>query len=209
MYAGGQLTGLFSVLLKCSFLKSSEILNVLFVCRGDISVGLIRGMQLKFEIHIFHLSAKTQLGNAGSVVNWSYLGNKAQSCLFSHLIKEKHSVLAAADTDIRYFVFSFLLLGQHKHFTEDIQTRQYRSIEVLIGAGYSTPADIWSTACMVRQTHTSVYTAHYPWFLLNYAHMHSVTTFPWSLSGFRTSYWRLLVWTSLWGGLLPRWGWVF
>ncbi|KAG8439943.1 hypothetical protein GDO86_005926 [Hymenochirus boettgeri] len=38
----------------------------------------------------------------------------------------------------------------HKHFTEDIQTRQYRSIEVLIGAGYSTPADIWSTACMVR-----------------------------------------------------------
>lgn len=89
MYAGGQLTGLFRVLLKCSFLKSSEILNVLFVCRGDISVGLIRGMQLKFEIHIFHLSAKTQLGNAGSVVNWSYLGNKAQSCLFSHLIKEK------------------------------------------------------------------------------------------------------------------------
>lgn len=40
---------------------------------------------------------------------------------------------------------------KHKHFTEDIQTRQYRSIEVLIGAGYSTPADIWSTACMVRK----------------------------------------------------------
>uniref|UniRef100_A0A8I3WDU0 non-specific serine/threonine protein kinase n=1 Tax=Callithrix jacchus TaxID=9483 RepID=A0A8I3WDU0_CALJA len=37
----------------------------------------------------------------------------------------------------------------HKHFTEDIQTRQYRSLEVLIGSGYNTPADIWSTACMV------------------------------------------------------------
>lgn len=36
----------------------------------------------------------------------------------------------------------------HKHFTEDIQTRQYRSLEVLIGSGYNTPADIWSTACM-------------------------------------------------------------
>lgn len=40
---------------------------------------------------------------------------------------------------------------QHKHFTEDIQTCQYRSVEVLIGADYDTPADIWSTACMVSR----------------------------------------------------------
>lgn len=61
-----------------------------------------------------------------------------------------------ADDSTLPFLMSVFLLGdvpvplQHKHFTEDIQTRQYRSIEVLIGAGYSTPADIWSTACMVR-----------------------------------------------------------
>lgn len=35
-----------------------------------------------------------------------------------------------------------------RHFTEDIQTRQYRCIEVLLGCGYGPPADIWSTACM-------------------------------------------------------------
>jgi len=34
------------------------------------------------------------------------------------------------------------------HFTEEIQTRQYRSLEVLLGSGYSTAADLWSTACM-------------------------------------------------------------
>uniref|UniRef100_A0A3B3CGY9 non-specific serine/threonine protein kinase n=1 Tax=Oryzias melastigma TaxID=30732 RepID=A0A3B3CGY9_ORYME len=42
----------------------------------------------------------------------------------------------------------------HKHFTEDIQTCQYRSVEVLIGAHYDTPADIWSTACMAFELAT-------------------------------------------------------
>ncbi|CAL1608402.1 unnamed protein product [Knipowitschia caucasica] len=45
----------------------------------------------------------------------------------------------------------------NKHFTDDIQTRQYRSLEVLIGAGYSTPADIWSTACMAFELATGDY----------------------------------------------------
>lgn len=37
----------------------------------------------------------------------------------------------------------------HKHFSEDIQTRQYRAPEVILGAGYDETADIWSLACMV------------------------------------------------------------
>ncbi|KAH9305244.1 hypothetical protein KI387_009648, partial [Taxus chinensis] len=37
----------------------------------------------------------------------------------------------------------------HKQFTTDIQTRQYRSPEVILGSTYSTPVDMWSFACIV------------------------------------------------------------
>ncbi|XP_041350045.1 SRSF protein kinase 3-like [Gigantopelta aegis] len=43
------------------------------------------------------------------------------------------------------------------HFTEDIQTRQYRCLEVLVGGGYGPPADIWSTACMAFELATGDY----------------------------------------------------
>lgn len=36
-----------------------------------------------------------------------------------------------------------------KHFTDDVQTRQYRAPEVILGAKYDTPIDIWSVACIV------------------------------------------------------------
>lgn len=35
------------------------------------------------------------------------------------------------------------------HFTRDIQTRQYRSPEVILGGEYDSTVDIWSCACMI------------------------------------------------------------
>jgi serine/threonine-protein kinase SRPK3 len=35
------------------------------------------------------------------------------------------------------------------HFTNDIQTRQYRSPEVILGSKWGASTDIWSMACMV------------------------------------------------------------
>merc|ERR1719478_1692955 len=44
-----------------------------------------------------------------------------------------------------------------KHFSDDIQTRQYRSPETIIGGGYDTSADIWSLACMIFELVTGDY----------------------------------------------------
>ena len=39
------------------------------------------------------------------------------------------------------------------HFTNDIQTRQYRSPEVILGAKWGASTDIWSMAAMVCSFH--------------------------------------------------------
>merc|ERR550514_2111551 len=44
-----------------------------------------------------------------------------------------------------------------KHFSDDIQTRQYRAPETIIGAGYDTSADVWSLACMIFELVTGDY----------------------------------------------------
>eukprot|EP00794_Sanderia_malayensis_P005974 gene5974-6670_t len=62
---------------------------------------------------------------------------------------DKDSIPVRLDKDMKVKIAD---LGNacwtNRHFTEEIQTRQYRSVEVLIGSGYGPPADIWSTACM-------------------------------------------------------------
>ena len=38
---------------------------------------------------------------------------------------------------------------KHHHFSTEIQTRQYRSPEVILGQSYNETADIWSFGCMM------------------------------------------------------------
>jgi serine/threonine protein kinase len=51
--------------------------------------------------------------------------------------------------NLQFLVNISYSLFQDHHFTDEIQTRQYRSLEVLVGSTYGPQADIWSTACMV------------------------------------------------------------
>ncbi|KAH8244711.1 hypothetical protein KR038_000396, partial [Drosophila bunnanda] len=43
------------------------------------------------------------------------------------------------------------------HFTDDIQTREYRAPEVILSAGYNEKADIWSAACLFWELATGDY----------------------------------------------------
>lgn len=45
----------------------------------------------------------------------------------------------------------------HHHFTNDIQTRQYRAPEVILGAKWGASADCWSMACMTFELLTGDY----------------------------------------------------
>ena len=45
----------------------------------------------------------------------------------------------------------------HKHFTEDIQTRQYRSPEIIVGAKYNSSVDVWSAGCLIFELLTGEY----------------------------------------------------
>lgn len=66
---------------------------------------------------------------------------------------EPNHELAYATGNVKIVDFGNACWVDH-HFTEEIQTRQYRAPEVILGCGYNTKADIWSFACLVFELAT-------------------------------------------------------
>lgn len=112
----------------------------------------------KFTIGI-HLSDNTFRRVASCPDHRSHLIAQPDPAFEACEVQVKIADLGNACWIVRFFKgravrrLSFFLFQDH-HFTEDIQTRQYRSLEVLLGTGYSTPADIWSTATMAFELAT-------------------------------------------------------
>lgn len=59
----------------------------------------------------------------------------------------KKMLLASVDLNCKLVDFGNAC-WTYKQFTNDIQTRQYRCPEVILGSKYSTSADLWSFACI-------------------------------------------------------------
>ncbi|ORX57811.1 kinase-like protein [Piromyces finnis] len=76
----------------------------------------------------------------------------------SHLSKEKIKEYLRRDEKI---LIKLADLGNacwtDHHFTNDIQTRQYRSPEAILGGKYDTSADIWSVGCIMFELLTGDY----------------------------------------------------
>ncbi|XP_073140235.1 uncharacterized protein [Henckelia pumila] len=60
---------------------------------------------------------------------------------------ERQKLLAEVDLKCKLVDFGNAC-WTYKQFTSDIQTRQYRCPEVILGSKYSTSADMWSLACI-------------------------------------------------------------
>ena len=71
----------------------------------------------------------------------------------SAIVVPRYETWSAADYRVKIVDFGNACWID-RHFTSDIQTRQYRSPEVIMGAPYCTSADLWSMACLVFELAT-------------------------------------------------------
>jgi len=98
----------------------------------------------------------------------NYMFRKAPNVHCNELYGKQHHPSTAAERVAKLDVWShenvlykIADLGnacfRDKHFSDEIQTRQYRGPETIIGAEYDTSADIWSFACMIFELVTGDY----------------------------------------------------
>uniref|UniRef100_A0A7E4ZZM0 non-specific serine/threonine protein kinase n=1 Tax=Panagrellus redivivus TaxID=6233 RepID=A0A7E4ZZM0_PANRE len=68
------------------------------------------------------------------------------SCFYEELQSGNRNALNSVQVKIVDFGNACYV---NHHYTEEIQTREYRSPEAILGSAYCTSADIWSAACLI------------------------------------------------------------
>ena len=83
---------------------------------------------------------------------------KKQLELITSLQKDLYQLFLDIDENIRIKICHFgnACYSNH-HFSRDIQTRQYRAPEIILGINYNETVDIWSLACIVFEMITGDY----------------------------------------------------
>ena len=83
---------------------------------------------------------------------------KKQLELITSLQKDLYQLFLDIDENIRVKICHFgnACYSNH-HFSRDIQTRQYRAPEIILGVNYNETVDIWSLACIVFEMITGDY----------------------------------------------------
>lgn len=90
------------------------------------------------------ISVNPSINPSRSPSNEAYSSTNTRTALEENLISVKIADLGNA-------------CWVNQHFTDDIQTRQYRSPEVLLGANWGASTDVWSMGCLVFELLTGNY----------------------------------------------------
>jgi len=137
--------------LEAVFYPVAEVLNesslICKVLEGGLKI--LPTLPLEQRLKLFCNSEKNEI----------FVTKKSNTCPRLTPLKKEEGLSSAAkkrlklDEELLDVNVKIVDLGNacwvHKHFSDDIQTRQYRSPEVIVGCKYDTSADIWSLACML------------------------------------------------------------
>lgn len=103
------------------------------------------------------------VGHTENMLSELTVGSPQSSRSFNSLSTDSEVGYSGATTALEEDLISVKIvdLGSacwvNKHFTNNIQTRQYRSPEAILGAQWGASVDVWSTACMVFELLTGEY----------------------------------------------------
>jgi len=115
--------------------------------KKDVSVQKV--LSLKVE----NVEKAKKEDNVQNVVPLKVENVKEVAPLKKMKLSDRRKILASIDLRCKIVDFGNSC-WTYKQFTDVIQTRQFRAPEVIIGAGYSTPADMWSFACIAFELAT-------------------------------------------------------